>query len=148
LDVFTDELRQKQVHDFNLDIRPFPSGVFWTNFIPNSSVSMNDEDGEDGAVLNVENLALFDYFSLGNALSDGNSIDAKVSYHIRWAGDGKPLTIDDGKHFHFRGTSTSATATWSAREAGFHFQSSPAHTTKTNFAVVGSERNGAFYRAG
>jgi hypothetical protein len=146
LDIFTDEARQNQVHDFNLDIRPFPSGIFWTNFIPGSGVHMHDEG--EAARLDVHDLALFDYFNVNNALSDGNSIDAKVSYNLRWADNGTPLTIDDGSRFHFDGTSTTATISWRAREAGFRFRSSPAHTTKTNFALIGKEQNGVFYRAG
>ena len=147
MDIFTDEARQKQVHDFNLDIRPFPSGIFWTNFIPDSSVHVEDDESfEDGGSLRVENLALFDYFSLNNALSDGKSIDATVSYDLRWTEDGKPITIDDGHNFHFQGRSTKGFVSWSAKEAGFSFHSSPAHTTKTNFAVIGRERNGKFYK--
>jgi hypothetical protein len=146
LDIFTDEARQNQVHDFNLDIRPFPGGVFWTNFIPGSSVQ-RDDDGES-TKLDVDDLALFDYFSVNNALNDGNSIDAKVSYNLRWARGGSSLTIDDGSHFHFDGKSTTATISWRAHEAGFRFHSSPAHTTTTNIALIGRERNGVFYSAG
>jgi hypothetical protein len=133
--------------------------VFWTNFIPGSSVKVKDGQSEDGTTSNVDQhgefgdgesldvhqLALFDYFSVGNALIDGPSIDAKVSYDVRWASGGTSLTIDDGKKFHFAGRRTSATISWSAHESGFRFESSPAHTTLTNFALVGRERNGVFY---
>jgi hypothetical protein len=95
----------------------------------------------------VHHLAVEDYFTINNALNDGNSVPASVSYNIRWAEDGSPLTIDDGTNFHFRGRQTTAVISWSAREAGFHFQSDPADTTKTNFALVGRERNGVFYSA-
>lgn len=132
--------------------------MFWTNFIPRSSVNVRHGESddraasnvqqhgehEDGDSLDVERLALFDYFSVNNALSDGPSIDATVSYHMRWAPGGTSLTIDDGK-FHFAGRRTSATISWSAHESGFRFQSSPAHTTVTNFALLGRERNGVFY---
>lgn len=139
--------RQNQIHDFNLDIRPFPDGLFWTNFIQHQSVGAEGRDFEDGARLDVDGLALFDYFSINNALNDGDSIDAKVSYSIRWSGHGSPLTIDDGSNFHFHGRQTKAFISWSAHEAGFTFKSDPAHTTHTNFALVGRERNGVFYRA-
>jgi hypothetical protein len=79
---------------------------------------------------------------------DGDSIDATVSYSLRWAGDGSPLTIDDGTHFHFEGRRTTATIAWSARENGFVFHSDPSASTQhTNFALVGDERNGVFYSA-
>jgi hypothetical protein len=80
-------------------------------------------------------------------LSDGNSVDATVSYRIRWSEDGTPLTIDDGKNFHFQGRQTKGFISWSAHEVGFSFQSDPARTTVTNFALVGRERNGVFYRS-
>jgi hypothetical protein len=104
-------------------------------------------DFAHGARLDVDGLALFDYFSINNALSDGNSIDAKVSYSIEWSEDGTPLTIDDGSNFHFRGRQTKGFISWSAHEAGFSFKSDPANTTVTNFALVGRERNGVFYHS-
>lgn len=122
--------------------------MFWTNFISDSSVHLKHDDFEAGASLDVDRLALFDYFSVNNALADGNSIDATVSYSVRWAGDGTPLRIDDGTMFHFDGRQTTANIAWSAREAGFRFHSSPAHTTSTNFALIGRERNGVFYPVG
>jgi hypothetical protein len=122
--------------------------LFWTNRVPNSSVHNEGDDSEDGASWTVKNLALFDYFSVGNALADGDSIDAMVSYSLRWAGDGTPLTADDGTNFHFEGRQTTATIAWSAHEAGFSFRSDPSSSTQhTNFAQVGTERNGVFYSA-
>jgi len=141
-------LRHNQIHDFNLDIRPFPSGLFWTNRVPNSGVHAEEDEGEAGVSWHVKNLALFDYFSVSNALADGDSVDATASFRLRWAGDGTPLTIDDGKNFHFEGRQTTATAAWSAHESGFSFQSDPSPSTQhTNFALVGEERNGVFYSA-
>ena len=95
----------------------------------------------------MRDLPLFDYFSLNNALSDGNSVDARVSYEIRWSHDGTPLTIDDGANFRFKGRQTEGFITWSAHEKGLSFESDPASTTLTNFALVGRERNGVFYRS-
>ena len=148
MDIFTDEARQNQVHDFNLDIRPFPNGLFWTNFLPSSSAHATGKDSVRNATLDVSHLALFDYFNVNNALADGNSIDATVSYRMRWANTGSPLTIDDGKNFHFKGRSTTATIFWEGVEEGFRFRSSPAETTKTNMAVIGRERNGVYFSAG
>ncbi len=106
-----------------------------------------EADGfEDGAEIEVERLALFDYFNLNNALADGDSIPAHVSYEIQWSGDGSPLTIDDGANFHFHGRRTRGFISWTAHEKGFSFKSDPAHTTTTNFALVGHERNGVFYK--
>ncbi|HEV2013251.1 MAG TPA: hypothetical protein VGR77_05150 [Candidatus Dormibacteraeota bacterium] len=122
--------------------------MFWTNRVPNSSVQAEDDESENGASWHVNNLALFDYFSVTNALGDGPSIDATVSYRLRWAGGGTRLRADDGTHFHFEGRQTTATIQWSAHEAGFSFRSDPSPSTQsTNFAQVGQERNGVFYSA-
>jgi hypothetical protein len=110
-------------------------------------VDVEADEFEDGASLNVHRLDLEDYFTINNALNDGNSVPASVSYSLRWAEGGNRLVIDDGSNFHFSGRQTTAVISWSAREAGFRFQSDPAHTTKTNFALVGRERNGVFYSA-
>jgi hypothetical protein len=118
--------------------------LFWTNRIPNSSVKAQDHF-KKGASMDVNDLSVFDYFSLANALSDGNSIPATVSFSLLWAGNGTQLTIDDGSNFHFSGIRTTATVEWTAAEAGFSFTSDPASTTTTNFALVGDERNGVFY---
>ena len=71
---------------------------------------------------------------------------AAVSYNIQWAANGTPLTIDDGSNFHFEGRQTQGFISWSAQVAGFTFVSDAASTTLTNFALVGRERNGVFYR--
>jgi hypothetical protein len=119
--------------------------VFWTNRIPTWSVKTEAHDPASGASLEVNELDVFDYFSINNSLSDGNSIPAHASYRMRWAGDGTPLTVDDGANFHVDGIQTTATIAWSAREDGFSFQSDPPDTTQTNFALFGVERNGVFY---
>jgi hypothetical protein len=118
--------------------------VFWTNFVPKNSVQ-DDDDFEDGAEMEVSRLAVFDYFNLNNALADGSSIPAHVSYEIGWSGDGSPLTIDDGANFHFQGRRTNGRVAWTAHESGFSFKS--LQTTHTNFALVGHERNGVFYHS-
>ena len=110
-------------------------------------MKVDEDDFGHGANLDVDGLALFDYFNLNNALSDGNSANATVSYQIRWKSGGTPLTIDDGANFHFHGRQTKGFISWSAREAGFSFKSDPANTTVTNFALVGRERNGVFYHS-
>ncbi len=116
--------------------------------MPNSGVPAEGDDFKVGASWHVKELAVFDYFTVGNSLVDGDSIDAMVSFRLRWAGGGTPLTADDGSNFHFEGRQTTATIEWSARETGFEFHSDPSPSTQhTNFAQVGEERNGVFYSA-
>jgi hypothetical protein len=40
---------------------------------------------------------------------------------------------------------TKATIEWSSQQAGFSFQSDPASTSVSEYAILGHERNGVFF---
>ena len=138
-----------QIHDFNLDIDPFPSGLFWTRKVDAASVSVDPENLAAGAVMHIEEMHLTDYHSIDNSLSDGalsGEEPANVSYTLRWNGSGTPNSLNDGKSFRYTGIQTTATIEWSAKKAdGFRFQSDPAASSFTNFALLANEHNGSFY---
>ena len=131
-----------QIHDFNLDIDPFPDGVFWTKPMEADVVEVDLEDRE--ATLRVSGLHLTDYFTLANSFADGGLLGEKpatVSFEVRWSGGGAAQTIGDGANFEARVIEDSATIHWRAEEEGFRFVSK---TSTLNFAEIGSERNGVF----
>jgi hypothetical protein len=131
-----------QIHDFNLDIDPFPSGVFWTKALEADVVEVDLEDGE--ASLRVHGLDVTDYFTLANSFADGGLLGekpAKVSFDVHWKGGGRPTKIGDGTNFEAEVIQDTATIRWRAEEQGFRFQSK---TSTTNFALIGTERNGVF----
>jgi hypothetical protein len=130
-----------QSHDFNLDINPFPSGLFWTRRFPEETVSANPDSGI--ASMTAKDVKLPDYGFIGNALADGPSVPAEASFAVRWTGGTGAFTASS-KLFTFAGQSTGATIEWSATEAGFAFKSDPAGTSTKNFAILGRERNGVF----
>ena len=145
MDLFTDPSDPStQNHDFNPGIAE--NGVFWILRIPDPSVDFNFAAGKARMVL--KSLEMEDYHDLLNALRDGRSVEAEVSFDCRWH---DPITT---RRFHnadplqqFTGlfTQTQANIEWSAKEAGFEFHSDPAATSTTVYAEVGEERNGFFF---
>jgi hypothetical protein len=138
-----------QIHDFNLDIVPFPNGLFWTRKVDEASVSVDPSNFSAGAVMHIEEMHVVDYHTLLNSFMDGalsGEEPANVSYTLRWNGTGTPTSMNDGKNFRYDGIQTTVTMEWSAKKSdGFRFKSDPASTSFTNFALLANERNGSFY---
>ena len=130
-----------QVHDFNLDINPFPSGLFWTRRFIEETVSANPDTGKASMI--ATGVKLPDYHDIGNALNDGPSMRAEASFAVMWTG-GTGAFSASSSLFSITGQSTGATVEWSATEPGFAFKSDAASTSKNNFAILGREKNGAF----
>lgn len=105
-------------------------------------------DFEEGkASLNVSSLDVEDYHNVVNALLDGPSIDAEISYQINWSGITNRFELHDPANtFTGNYENTSATIQWSAlRDDGLTFVSDPAGTSVNEFALLGRERNGVFF---
>ena len=73
-----------QVHDFNPGIEA--SGLFWTTPIDRDSVRV--DLSVSSASLHVADLEIEDYHDVVNALTDGPSVEATVSFDIGWSGIG------------------------------------------------------------
>jgi len=100
--------------------------------------------------MEVEDLRLFDFFSIPNALLrflSPVSVPAKCSFDIRWSG---PVTNrshleDPTNRVEGDFLLNQATMTWSAQTSeGFKFVSNPGGTTSA-FAQLGRMRNGVFF---
>jgi len=145
MDLFTDRSDPTtQLHDFNPGIEE--NGLFWVVRIPDYTVDVNPGAGK--ARMTVEGLEMEDYHDLVNALLDGPSLEAHVSFDCRWQ---DPITTtrlrnsDPLQQFTGLFTRTHAVVEWSAQEAGFEFHSDPAMTSSTVYAEVAEERNGVFF---
>ena len=138
-----------QIHDFNpgiIDSGP-AAGLFWTVHIPTHDVDVDLHRAT--ATMQVSNADVEDYHTLKNALLDGPSDPASVSFVIRWQGETARVEVRDFElGFAGQFIEDSATVEWSASvpSTGFSFTSDPATTSKTVFAEIGSERNGVFFR--
>lgn len=138
-----------QIHDFNpgtIDAGP-AKGLFWTTHITTSAVHVDLD--EASAVMRVHQQDVEDYGTLKNALLDGPSDPATVSFVMQWHGVKARLHVRDLlEHFVTDRIEGTATATWSAAvpSKNFTFASDPAATSTSVFAEIGAERNGVFFR--
>jgi len=87
--------------------------------------------------MTINHLEIEDYHDIANALMDGPSVPAHVSFHMH--------LHDEQKKFDAHLIVDTATIGWSARRKDFRFVSNPANTSTTVFAAIGSERNGVFF---
>jgi hypothetical protein len=148
MDLYQGPVGTNQIHDFNpgiIDSGP-AKGLFWTMHIPTHDV--NVDLGRATATMRVTNADVEDYHTLKNAILEGPSDPASVSFVIRWHGVNARVEVQDFElGFAGRFIEDSATVQWSARvpSTGFRFHSDPATTSKTTFAEIGSERNGVFF---
>jgi hypothetical protein len=72
-------------------------------------------------------------------------VPATVSFEVVWTAAGPSRSLESGEH-DFAGDFRPATASvaWTGSSERGHYQSDPAETSKTVFALVGRERNGVF----
>src|SRR5919204_6274701 len=143
MDLFNGAVGSNQVHDFNPGIAS--NGLFWTVAVPASAVEFDLDAGT--ARLHVTNLALRDFFTIGNALFGGGPtpVPAVVSFDIHWGGVTSRSNVreSDAKGFAGQFARTGATVAWSASESGFSYTASSSGQTVA-FAEIGHERNGVF----
>ena len=142
MDLFTGAVGSGQVHDFNPGIRE--SGLFWTQPVAGEALDVDFEAGS--ASLELDDLDEEDYHNLHNALLDGPSDPASVTFAMRWNAIADPMNVTDPAHrFTGRFRLASVQIEWSADAPGFHFASDPASTTHNVRSVIGRERNGVFF---
>jgi hypothetical protein len=149
-----------QIHDISPGIAP--SGLFWTVRIPDTWVSVEADDLDDGAGYQIDKLHLLDYGKLANSLpaflppgTAQTPPDAAVaSFDMRWMGNLGPATPTPAEtgpnHFTYKGIMTHATMSWSASVPAQHFKfkSAAASTSHETFAELVNERNGSFLTNG
>ncbi len=136
-----------QIHDFNPGIFPFPSGLFWTISFAASSVA--PQPGAGRASFTAHNSAVRDFHKLGNALANGPSDPAAISFDIEWSDVVDRGHFSDPEHsFQLDFVDTGATISWSGvnKATGATFTSGP--NNPASFARLAHERNGRFFNSG
>jgi hypothetical protein len=137
-----------QIHDLNPSSFP-PVGLFWTIEIPSNSIDV--ELGAGRASMQVSNVPILDYGSLGNALFGGGppAVPGSVSFKVVWSGVNQRLNIKntDPVYGGFAGEFIRNTAQmeWTATVGDYTFASDPLTTSSSSFAEIGQERNGSFF---
>jgi hypothetical protein len=124
-----------------------PSGLFWTMALP-ESVDVNL--GKGSAIMRGTGLVMPDFGDFGNSLFGGKpTTPASVSFNVRWGGVGQRMNVvntDDGHRGEF--VLNSAQMEWTAVVGDYEFVSAPMSTSKSDFAEIGHEQNGAFFAEG
>ena len=145
MDLFTGPVGSSgQIHDFNPGIRP--SGLFWTQPVSADTLEVDLQRGT--ATLSQDDLDEEDYHNLHNALLDGPSDPASVSFEMRWtAVEQEPsMKVTDPVHrFTGKFRITTVEIAWSAKVGSFVFVSDPPSRTVNVRSVIGRERNGVFF---
>ena len=142
MDLFNGAVGTNQVHDFNPGIRD-NTGLFWTVPVPENALEVDFEDGV--AKLSLDDFDTEDYHNLRNALTDGPSDSASVTFDMTWTAFGDPFNVSDPvKMFAGRYRLATVGIDWSATAPGFTFTSDAASNTNVK-SVLGRERNGIFF---
>ena len=97
------------------------------------------------AFMKVRDLDVEDYFNLFNALADGPSNPAAVTFTVRWSGFIKEDDIRDPTNgFRARLIEDTAWVAWTAVSEGVTYRS-VGDPTNVVFAEFGEEENGIFF---
>jgi len=118
--------------------------LFWTTLIPTDAISVNVAAGT--ARLCLTDSFIIDAHDVVNALTRGPVDQASVSFVVHWENPGDTGNVhDESNRFDLNFVNTSSRIEWSATKQGFKFVSDPSTTSVSDFAELGSERNGAFF---
>jgi hypothetical protein len=134
--------------------------VFWAVHIPNGSAHVDLDQGT--ASLHVENLCVFDAFTVPNSIEGVNRAVNPVSgiinsLRIEWSGittvENANESVNQMRGTFVEGTASIAVTATTPRTIvtalsnghGFRFVSDPASTSVNHFALIGQEQNGVYY---
>ncbi|MGQ0568117.1 MAG: hypothetical protein ACT4P5_01100 [Armatimonadota bacterium] len=98
------------------------------------------------ASMRVARIPMPDQQDIVNALHNGPSIPATVSYDVRWRGPGRRKRIRSAQHkFSAVIVENTSTIQWEAALDGVTLKSDPASASKNVYSLIGRERNGMFF---
>jgi len=135
------------VHDWNPGIAP--SGLFWTIPIEPGAIKVDPATGE--ARLRVHALKIQDFHDILTSIGlvEGPPpVPARVSFDVRWAGHGAPVSLNDPT-FGFSGNYVTGPATieFTAQndDSDVVYTSDPTGQSNPAPPAVGTEQNGVFF---
>jgi hypothetical protein len=112
--------------------------------LPPASVQVNPGAGK--AVYQVSNLAVEDFTTLDNAFNGGPGVPATVSFEVRWSGVDERVNLkDEDARFGGEFVRGRTQMRWSAAVGPYVFESGGIETSFSDFATLGTERNGVFF---
>jgi hypothetical protein len=136
------------------------TNVFWVGSIPEGSVHVDLDDGS--ATLHVENMCVYDAFTVANSIAGVNRTVNQVkgiinSLHIEWSGvierdaanepvnQMRGMFVQNTARISVTATTPKTAVTSLSNGHGFRFVSDPASTSVSHFAQIGQEQNGIFF---
>jgi hypothetical protein len=132
-----------QIHDYNPGIAQ--SGLFWTVRMPGKAVHIDRRTG--AATYAMNNMRLEDYYNLVNAFAGGPSTPSVASFLTTFTPKGKVISDrNEANSFAVRYRVADARLAWTSQGGGFSFRSDKIGTSASTFAMIGTERNGKFFR--
>jgi len=132
-----------QIHDFHPPISP--SGLYWV--VPVASDGLRFSDDGKTVTLEMKDVPVVDQ-PRWPAL-DSVATPARMTFKMVWKSTGEAVVFDDpGKQFRFTGTRASCQlqAKVEVPSIGFSWRSDDIETSKADFAVMGEEVNGRYYK--
>ena len=133
-----------QINDMNPGINPYPAGLFWTIALPPQSVVANPRAGI--AVYKARNLEIRNFTDFNESLSGQPGDPATVSFEVLWSGvDQRVRLYDEEAQFAGDFVRGKARMRWAAVVGDYQFRSDPLNTSSSDFAEIGTMRNGTFF---
>jgi hypothetical protein len=133
-----------QLNDFNPGINPYPAGLFWT--IPLHPQSVRRKPGAGRAIYKAEDVQIEDYGDLNAAFSGRgrHTGDRVVRGQVVWRRQASQ-SHDEDAGFAAEFVRGKAQMQWSAVVGDYRFTSDPLSTSSSDFAEIGTMRNGTFF---
>jgi hypothetical protein len=133
-----------QIHDFHPPISP--EGLYWVTPVPSDGVTFSADDKT--ATLQMTSVRIIDQPRW--PAMDAETNPAFMDFKLVFKSTDEPVKYEDPtRQYRFEGFKASAQleATIHVPSIDFTFKTDPLETSKTDFAVMGSEVNGKYYEA-
>ena len=132
-----------QIHDFHPPIAP--SGLYWVVPVPANGLTIRN-NGEV-FTLEMKDVPVVDQ-PRWPAL-DSAATPARMTFKMVWKSTGEAVVYDDpARQFRFRGTRATCQleAHVEVPSIGFSWKSDPLERSRADFAIMGEETNGRYYK--
>jgi hypothetical protein len=132
-----------QIHDFHPPIAP--SGLYWV--VPVAAGDLTISSDANTFTLQMKDVPVVDQ-PHWPAL-DAIATPARMTFKMVWKSTGEPVNYDDpAKQFRFSGSRATCQleAQVEVPSIGFSWKSDPLEKSHADFAIMGEEMNGRYYK--
>jgi hypothetical protein len=132
-----------QIHDFHPPISP--SGLYWVVPVPAGGLTVSSD--ANTFTLEMKDLSIVDQPRW--PAIDSLASPARMTFRMVWKSTREPVAYDDpSRQFRFSGfrTSCQLEAQVEVPSLGFSWKSDPLEKSQADFAILGEEVNGRYYK--